>query len=473
MLSGGVAGPGEVRAMELRDYLRILRLRWRAVVASTALAVAAALIYSLTASEVYVAQSTVFLSVSVGQSSGQLSRGFAYAQSLAVLYSRVASEPVVLDRVIKDLGLTTTAAQLSRSVAAQTPRDTVLIQIRVSQPDPRSAARIANSVAGQLTSAVDELLPKSTTPGTGTGGVPVRLTTVAPAAVPTAPTSPRLGLSLAFGLALGLAAGCALALLRDSLSGRVDRRDVVEATRAPVIATLGRGVGRSSRLPLTRLPLTRRRPPRLRPGARSGTDGEVTATEQERGSDVQQLRAGFEHLRVRHGLRTVTLVPAADDDCAATVAARLARSLARAGVGVLLVDGDVRRPVLGQRFGVYDGPGMAGVLQGRTTSKVAVARLGGRLPALLPAGERPTDPSTVLVGGAVAELLRESAEEYDVVLVKAPPVLRVADGLLLAATAEAALLVVDQRSMRRTQLTEAVQALQFAGARLLGVVLCS
>lgn len=437
--------------MELRDYLRILRLRWRIVVASTLLVVVAALTYSLTAPAVYVARSTVFLSVSVGQSSGQLSRGFAYAQNLAVLYSRVASEPVVLDRVIKDLGLTATAAELSGSVVAQTPRDTVLIEIRVSRSDPRQAARIANSVAAQLTSAVDELLPKSTTSGTGSGRIPVQLTTVAPAAVPAAPASPRLSLNLAFGLALGLAAGCALALLRDSLSGRIDRRDVALVTGAPVIATLGSGAGSSSR---------------------------GTARERERGRhvqqlDVQQLRAGFEHLRVRYRLRTVALVPAVDDDCTTAVAARLARSLARAGVGVLLVDGDVRRPALGQRFGLLDGPGVASVLQGRTTSKVAVARLGGRMPALLPAGERPTDPSTVLAGGAVAELLRESAEEYDVVLVKAPPVLRVADGLLLSVTADAALLVVDQRSMRRTELAEAVQALELAGARLLGVVLSS
>ncbi|HET9657911.1 MAG TPA: Wzz/FepE/Etk N-terminal domain-containing protein [Kineosporiaceae bacterium] len=457
--------------MELRDYLRILRLRWRSVVSSTVLALAAALVYSLAAPPVYVAQSTVFLSVSVGQASGQLSRGFAYAQSLAVLYSRVASEPVVLDPVIKDLGLPLTAAQLSRSVVAQTPRDSVLIQIQVSQSDPRLAARIANSVAGQLTSAVDELLPKSATPATGSGRIPVRLTAVAPAAVPTAPTSPRLGLNLAFGLALGFAAGGALALLRDSLSGRIDRRDVAEATRAPVIAMLGGGFGGPAGLSPSRLLPSRLLPSRLRSGARPGTDREATAAQRERGSDIHQLRAGFEHLRALHGLRTVALVPAGDGDCAAAVAARLARSLARAGVGVLLVDGDVRRPVLGQRFGLPDGPGVAGVLQGRTTSKVAVARFGGRAPAVLPAGERPADPSTVLADGVVAELLRETATEYDVVLVKAPPPLRVADGLLLAATADATLLVVDQRSTRRTQLTESLQALQLAGARLLGVVL--
>lgn len=464
--------------MELRDYLRILRLRWRTVAVSTLLAVVAALAYSLAAAPVYVAQSTVFLSVSVGQSSGQLSRGFAYAQNLAVLYSRVASEPVVLDPVIEDLGLTTTATQLSRSVVAQTPRDTVLIQIRVSQRDPRLAARIADSVAAQLTSAVDDLLPKSTTSETGSGRIPVRLTTVAPASVPSAPTSPRLSLNLAFGLALGLVAGCVLALLRDSLSGRIDRRDVARITQAPVIATLGRDVDGSSRRSLTRLRPSLLRPSRPRPGARSGTAGDAAPTERtslepERGSDVQQLRAGFEHLRARHGLRTVALVPAVDDDGAAAVAARLARSLAQAGVDVLLVDGDVRRPVLGQRFGLSDSPGVANVLQGRTTSTVAVARLGGRMPALLPAGERPTDPSAVLAGGAVAELLREAAEEYDVVLVKAPPVLRVADGLLLAATADAALLVVDQHAMRRTELLESVQALELAGARLRGVVLSS
>jgi succinoglycan biosynthesis transport protein ExoP len=452
--------------MELRDYLMILRIRWRTVLVSTSLVLAGAVVYSLIATPVYVAQSSLFLSVSVGQSSGQLSRGFAYAQSLAVLYSRVASEPVVLDPVIEDLGLDVTATDLARSVVAQTPRDAVLIQIRVSRSDPRLAARIADAIAGELTSTVGELLPESTqTSESGTAGreVPVRLTTVAPAAVPTSPTSPRIIVDLTFALALGLAAGCVLALLRESVSGRVSRREAACVTRAPLVATLtGRRLRRSASV-LSRL--------RSR-GARQGRPEEITGPREYR-DEVLQLRAGFEHLRVQRGLRSVVFTSAVDGACTTSVVCGLADALAQTGIRVLLVDADVRGPVLARRYGLPDDPGLTTVLDGELAWSAAVAEPGPGMPALLPAGGRPEDPSAVLAEGALAELLHEAADSYDVVLVKAPALLCFADGLLLTALADGVFLVVEECSGNRDALGASVEALELAGAHLLGVVLTS
>lgn len=452
--------------MELRDYLAILRFRWRTVLSVTLLAVAGAVAYSLAATPVYVAQSSVFLSVPVGQSSAQLARGFGYAQSLTVLYSRVASEPVVLKPVIEDLGLDRTVAELARSVAVRTPQDTVLIQIQVSDSDPRLAAGIANAITGELTSAVNELLPTSTqtTPsGTVEHVVPVRLTTVATAAVPTSPSSPRITLNLAFALALGPTVGGVLALLREAAGGRVDRREVARVTPAPVIAAL---TGRRTRRLASVLTQPRSR------GALPGRPAEFAGSRKGR-DEVLQLRVGFEHLRARQGLRSVVFTSAVDGTGTTPVVCALAEALTQAGTRVLLVDADLRSPALARRYGLPDEPGLATVLQGGAAWSAAVAEPSPGVPALLPAGDRPDDPSVVLTKGALAELLQDAAENYDVVLVRAPPVLHLADGLLLTASADGALLVVEERAGSRNALGEAVEALDLVGARLLGVVFTS
>lgn len=429
--------------MELRDILAVLRIRWRTVVITSSLVLVAALAYSLTAPPVYVARSRLFLAVSVGQSSGQLSRGFAYTQNLAVLYSRVATEPVVLEPVAEQLGLGVTAAQLSGSVVARTPRDTVLIEIEVSQSDPHRAARIADAVARQLTTAVGDLLPASVADGAppaANGTVAVRLTTIAPAAVPSAPAGPRVGLNAVIGLLAGLALGGAVALLRDVASGRIDRGVVARMAQAPVIATLT--------------------------GSRDSRAGR-----REHGDEVLQLRAGVEHLRTTRGLRTLVFASAFDDDAAAPVVFELAHALAQAGIRPLLVDADLRRPDLDRRCGRAATVGLSSVLQGEAAWGDVVVQLGWDLPDLLPAGPPPENLGSALRGEALKELLNQAAGSYDVVLVRAPAAARVADGLLLAATADGTVLVVDRRSSRRDALRECMDNLKLASAQVVGVVL--
>jgi capsular polysaccharide biosynthesis protein len=434
--------------MELRDYLAILWLRWRTVASCVVVVMLLALTYSFAATPMYTARASVFFSVSVDQSSGQLSRGFAYAQSLARLYSRVATQPVVMDRVIKDLQLSMTATELADKVVARMPQDTVIIQILVTDSHPWLAAQIANAVAKELTFAVAVLSPK-TSGAAAASSVPVQLTTVSPASVPTQRSSPRRGQNLALALVVGLMIGSAAALLQHSLAAGVNRREVAAVTETPVIATLDSGDQGG----------------RLRSFLRRGTSSSDPRDQ------VVQLRTNFEHLREQRNLQSVVFTSAADDTATNWVIIGLADSLAQAGVRVLLVDGDLRRPSLAEHYAVYDTEGLCGVLTGGSAWASAVHRLGSRLPDLLPAGRPLDDPSLMLSEAAVRAGLAELADGHDVVLVKAPPVRRAAEGLLLAKSVDGVVLVAHERSTDRQALAESVEALALVRAEFVAVVL--
>src|SRR4051812_38271051 len=116
------------------------------VVAIILVALAMAGFLSLRATPVYVARANVFFSVSISGSTSDLARGFAYAQGQVRSYAKVATQPIVLQPVIDQLGLDMSPVQLSHAVVAQSPLDTVLLEIDVSEDDPQLAADIANRV---------------------------------------------------------------------------------------------------------------------------------------------------------------------------------------------------------------------------------------------------------------------------------------------------------------------------------------
>jgi capsular exopolysaccharide synthesis family protein len=423
----------------LRGYLSVLRARWLIVVGCALIALIWAGTTAVRAPRIYIARSSVFFSVSVGQQSRDLTSGFGYAQGLVSSYAQLASQPVVLNPVIAELGLSTSAKDLSKSVSAQTPLDTVIMNISVSDTSPGRAALIANAVAQQLT--LGEL------PGVTNKAAPLRVTVVAPAAVPDSPSSPRVGLDLTLALIGGGFLGIILAFVRDIMDARIgSRRDVSRVTDVPVIGTVA-----SPR------PDSRRR--------RWISRGRNLSEDR-----AKELRTNFQHIRVARRLHSVVFTSANNDLATTLTVISLGVELAHAGFRTILVDADLRKPSIASGHDEESAPGLSAVLLGEADWRDAIQQRG-RL-AVLSVGARQTDPSLLLQQPArISAVLTELVANYDVVLIKAPPVLRVADGLLLARIADGTVVVADGPAMNRNELAEEVHALGVADALVLGIVL--
>src|ERR1700704_6553987 len=100
-------------------------------------------------------------------------------------YAQVATSPLVLDSVIRDLGLQTTPIELAKSVTATVPTDTVILEIGATSTDPELAARIANAIGVELSSVAGTLAPEQSS-----GSRAVKATTLARAVIPQDPSSP-------------------------------------------------------------------------------------------------------------------------------------------------------------------------------------------------------------------------------------------------------------------------------------------
>ena len=204
--------------MELRDYLLALRRYWPTWIGVTVAALLVALGVVLISPPSYQATAQVFVA-----SLGEGTSGSQFVNQRVTSYPDVARSSSVLGPVIDDLGLGESVAALRSRVSASNPADTSQIDIAVTDADAERAAEVANAVAEQFGTVVEQLERP------GTGETPVELTVTDPATVPTSPVAPAPGLLLPLGLLVGLALGVAAAVVRSRVDTRLYTGDDVRS----------------------------------------------------------------------------------------------------------------------------------------------------------------------------------------------------------------------------------------------------
>ncbi len=194
---------------------------------------------------------------------------------------------------------------------------------------------------------------------------------------------------------------------------------------------------------------------------------------------VEEFVQSLDHLRVTlyagrpdgTRRRTVLITSAVGGEGKTTLAAQLAGRCANAGLLTVLVDADLRRPSLGDLLEVPEGPGLAEVLAGDVppeSAMVVIGNAGGF--HLLPAGSAGHDPSRLLHGERLGQLLAQLKATFDVVIVDAPPVLAVPDALLLGRWTDGAVLAVRHDASRFPLVERAHRRLAAVGIPVLGAV---
>ena len=118
-------------------------------------------------------------------------------------------------------------------------------------------------------------------------------------------------------------------------------------------------------------------------------------------------------------------------DGKSTTICNLAISLAQTGKKVLLVDADMRRPVLAELFGIERRPGLSEYLCGTDfADSVTSSEVAGL--DLMVNGRSTGEPAELLESHRLQSLIQDACAEYDIVLFDAPPLLAVADPAIIA-----------------------------------------
>lgn len=213
----------------------------------------------------------------------------------------------------------------------------------------------------------------------------------------------------------------------------------------------------------------------LQPGDNS-VSPEVVLAYQPNAAVAEEMRALRSQLLLRgfgtpDGRKVLSIVSAQPRDGRSFIAANLAVAFAQQGQRTLLVDADFRTPRQDKLFRTPHSAGLAGILSGRVG--IEVVSLVPALPRLsvLTAGGQPPNPQELVSKPALAELLSNAGQHYDVVLVDTPAAARASDVEVIAARSGAALMVARKHKSLLRDTAALAQQLQQSGVALVGSVL--
>lgn len=239
---------------------------------------------------------------------------------------------------------------------------------------------------------------------------------------PDKPSGPPRALILVIGLLLGLMAGAGAAFLRRAFLQRVDDPAAIESRfTVPTLAVLPFSSAQAERE--RNLGESRQhREPLL-----AAEDPQDAAVEEIRG-----LRTSLQFLMPGAQRPILCISGPVSGIGKSFISANLARLSADAGMRVLVIDADMRRGHLHRYFQVPQEPGLSRVLSGGADPKEVIRPVGSDGLFVLSAGIYPPNPAELLLRPAFGKLLDYASSQFDLVVIDAPPVLPVTDGIIVA-----------------------------------------
>jgi protein-tyrosine kinase len=182
------------------------------------------------------------------------------------------------------------------------------------------------------------------------------------------------------------------------------------------------------------------------------------------------LRTNLHYANPDAPLKRVLVTSTAPGEGKSTTLANLAVTLAQTERSVLVVDGDLRRPMVHEMLRLRSTPGLTSYLAGDSLLEAVVSKSHIPNLSVVPSGPIPPNPAELLASRRMREFLETMSERYDVMLIDSPPVLAVTDACALASMTDGVIFVVGSGKIPQAAMRRARDQILAAQGRILGVV---
>lgn len=277
---------------------------------------------------------------------------------------------------------------------------------------------------------------------------------ISPAKVSSSPVSPNVKRDTLLGFIVGLILGVAGAFLLDFLDDSIRSSEDLEASteRAPMLAMIP-----------------------YHADWRNRSEAHLVSVERPSSPTAEAyrtLRTAVQFAGLEKPIKALQITSPRAQDGKTTSSTNLAVALARAGMRVVLVDCDLRRPRVHEFLGASNEIGFTSVLLGEVTIEQAMQKIP-EVPYLrfLASGPVPPNPSELLAGRRAGELFETLKAAADIVVVDTPPVLPVSDALVVSDLMDAVIMVVTAGSTKRSEARRSFELLSQVEAPIVGTVM--
>ncbi|HEY4035206.1 MAG TPA: polysaccharide biosynthesis tyrosine autokinase [Ktedonobacteraceae bacterium] len=392
----------------------------------------------------YDASAKIIIKVSTSESQNDNTLA---AIAMLPTFTQVVVDPKVLKPVATahkmDLQL------LTQAVTATQQSNTLILQIDVKDKDPQLATQLANQVGQSFLQ--NYLTPVYTIPPNSLPTYGQITGVLLPAVAPILPLQPKPSLDTLVGGAVGLGLAIAIIVLFEWLNDHLSTPDEVQRLLGVDLLAVLPALSKRQRQKKAE------ETPELAEGCRT-------------------LCASLNIAQIQRPFKLVMVTSALASEGKSTIASNIASFLAMSGKRVLLVDSDLRHPVLDQHFQLENRHGLSNaLLEMRSDTEPELNGQPTEIPSLrvLTAGILPSNPSELLQSPLAHQLFNHfrNTQHFDYVIFDAPPLLPIADAQILASYIQVTILVADVSKTPRKALVRAKEVLNRTGTRILGVTL--
>lgn len=292
-----------------------------------------------------------------------------------------------------------------------------------------------------------------------------------PATPPLSPIKPKKKMNLLLGLIVGLGLGVGITFMLEYFDNSVHYMEEIERMNIPALGSI----------PLIKAEMA---------VSKYGNNGKFNHDNQNGtyefrsrlithfapkspiSESYRSLRTNIQFAKPDKQLRTILITSPGPQEGKSTTIANLAITMAQTGSRVLVVDTDLRRPILHSIFGISRSVGLTNHLVGRIPLEEAYFETDIDNIYVMPSGTLPPNPSELLSSRAMKELIDELKKRFDYIFFDCPPVIAVTDATVLSAVMDGVILVVkagqtDRRAIERSYIILKT----VCGDRILGVLL--
>jgi non-specific protein-tyrosine kinase len=492
--------------MELREYVALFRKWLWLLVLCTVLAGVVAFVVSKNTTPIYQASSLLRINQASNPATSVAYADILTAERLARTYANLLTTRPVLEESARRLGID--VESLKESITVTPVRDALLLEVKVEGPNPKLIADVANVLPqvfidrdrelqlGQvsrwresleaeieatladisrtqedLKSATDDtqktrlegslaqyrttyssLLASAQQARTAEAQATNNLVVAEPAIETKEPIRPRTLTNTLLAAVIGAMLAIGVAFLIEYLDDTVKTPDDVE--RVSGLSTLGAIA-------------------RLKDGGGSRQIVAWSRTRVPESEAYRTLRTNIQFSSVDKPIKALMVTSSSPSEGKSTTAANLAVVLAQTSQRVIIVDTDLRRPVLHKVFGVPNNTGLTTALLAGEAVDLDLQLQSTEIDTLkvLTSGPIPPNPSELLGSHKMAMLVASLSDHADIVIFDSPPVLAVTDAAVLSSQVDGVLVVVDAGKTKEQALANAVAELQKANANVLGIAL--
>lgn len=440
--------------MELYEYIRLIRKKWYIILVMAILSVGIGSVYSFYFLEpVYESSIPVIIgsererNESSAENGTQSYNDIMMYQKLVKTYCEFVKTKVVVEDAIENSGIKTTYEDAIKMISVDSQSDTEFLRISVKSANKLEAMMFANALAKSLKEITAEIKNID------------NVMLVDEATLPTLPANKSPIVYIILSLFIGVCIAVALIILLDLLDNTVkDNEEVEKILDVSVIGSIPFDKQKNKDITNDNCSLSNELTTYYKPLSLVS-------------EHYKSLRTNIQFSMIDKKSCIISVTSCAPSEGKSTVISNTAVTVAQSGKKVLLIDCDLRKPVIHKKFGLPNKRGLTNYLLGEFSIDEVIQTTDVEKLSIITCGEIPPNPSEILTSQKYYDLIDSLKAKYDYIFIDAPPILVVTDAQIIASKVDGMLLVAEYGSTEKKVLEKAKECLDRVEGKCIGVII--